>query len=143
MITYYEGSEIVPIYNEDYTSSTTAETDSNNGTRNIINSETKRDVVMQQNSGNSTPITAKIMQPKIEGAIVTAAGGGNINIKANIIQAVSAVTIAPSILGCIIFAVIGVLLPLFCCITTSLLVSEFIIFLVPLLASVSCVLLDV
>jgi len=92
MITYYEGSEVVPMYNEDYTSSSTQEADSNNGTRNILSSETKRDVVMSQDSGSSTPVTAKITQPKIEGAIVTAEGGGNINIKANIIQAVAAVT---------------------------------------------------
>ena len=92
MLTYSEGSEIVPIYNEDYTSSDTEETDTNGGIRNITSSNMKRDVIMQQSSGNSTPVTAKVIKPKIEGAIVTAEGGGDINIKSNIIQAVAAVT---------------------------------------------------
>ncbi|MCL2342029.1 MAG: hypothetical protein FWC53_03100 [Firmicutes bacterium] len=92
MLTYSEGSETVPVYNEDYTSSNTEETDTNGGIRNITSSNMKRDVIMQQNSGSSIPVTAKVVEPKIEGAIVTAEGGGDINIKSDIIQAVAAVT---------------------------------------------------
>ena len=39
-----------------------------------------------------TPITQKIIQPKIEGAIITAQGANNATVKTNVIQAVEAVT---------------------------------------------------
>lgn len=47
---------------------------------------------MTKKSGSKTIITQSIVSPKIEGAIVTAEGGNNTNTKANIIQAVEAVT---------------------------------------------------
>jgi len=47
---------------------------------------------MEQTNGDSTPVIAKTILPKIEGAIITAEGGSNINTKSNIIQAVCAVT---------------------------------------------------
>ena len=50
---------------------------------------TKKEIVKD---GNNIPITQKIKMPKIEGAIVTAIGAKDINIKKEIIQAVCAVT---------------------------------------------------
>ena len=38
------------------------------------------------------PITQKVVKPKVEGAIITAKGASNAEIKTNIIQAVEAVT---------------------------------------------------
>lgn len=43
-------------------------------------------------SGNKEPITKSIISPKIEGAIITASGAGSSEVRANIIQAVEAVT---------------------------------------------------
>ena len=42
--------------------------------------------------GDNKAITQTVILPKVEGAIVIAEGGGNATTKANIIQAVSAVT---------------------------------------------------
>ena len=42
--------------------------------------------------GNKTLITSKSVMPKVEGAIVIAEGAKNINIKTDIIKAVSSVT---------------------------------------------------
>ncbi len=39
-----------------------------------------------------TPITQKVVQPKIEGAIITAKGANDMTTKTNIIQAVEAAT---------------------------------------------------
>ena len=47
---------------------------------------------MREENGEKTPITQKVVQPKIEGAIITAKGANNADTKANIIQAVEAVT---------------------------------------------------
>ena len=65
LITFSETSKVVPIYNESSSKSQTEESD---------------------DSGE------KVVMPKIEGAIITAKGANNINVKNNIISAVEAAT---------------------------------------------------
>lgn len=91
-LNYSESSEVVAMYNESSTTSTTEETDDSGGTRKIEETDTQKEVIFQEEDGTKTPITAKIVNPKIEGAIVTAQGANNAEIKTNIIQAVEAVT---------------------------------------------------
>jgi len=92
LITYSQTSQTVPMYNEDTTQKDTEETDTNGGSRKVIETDVKRDVIYQESSGQKVPITQSIVSPKIEGAIITAQGAGNANVKADIIQAVEAVT---------------------------------------------------
>lgn len=92
LVTYSETSEVVAMYNETYTSSNTEETDTNGGVRKIEETDTNKEIIFEENDGEKTPITQKVIMPKIEGAIITAEGAGNVNIKTNIIQAVSAAT---------------------------------------------------
>ena len=92
LITYSETSSVAPIYNESQSISTTEETDSEGGKRTIESSNMNKEIVFEENNGESLPITEKIVMPKVEGAIVIAEGGGNPTIKTNIIQAVVAVT---------------------------------------------------
>ena len=80
------------MYNENSKTSTTEENDDSGGTRKIEETDTQKDVIYQENDGTKTPITAKIVKPKIEGAIITAQGVNDANVKNNIIQAVEAVT---------------------------------------------------
>lgn len=96
LITYSETSSIVPIYNESSSSTKTEEKDSGGGIRNIEESDTKKEVVVEQKSGESVPYTSKITMPKIEGALITAEGAGDAMVKSNIVQAVSAVTGLPT-----------------------------------------------
>lgn len=91
-ITYSQTSQIIPIYNEDISQKDTQEEDTQGGTRKVVETDTKKEVVYNEKSGSKTIITQSIVSPKIEGAIVTAKGGNNTNTKANIIQAVEAVT---------------------------------------------------
>lgn len=91
-LNYSESSEVVAMYNENSTTSTTEETDDSGGTRKIEETDTQKDVIFQEDDGTKTPITAKIIKPKIEGAIITAGGANNAEVKNNIIQAVEAVT---------------------------------------------------
>lgn len=92
LITYSETSEVVAMYNETYVSSSTEETDTNGGIRKIEQTDTNKEIIYEEKDGEKTPITQKIVMPKIEGAIITAEGAGNPNIKTNIIGAVSAAT---------------------------------------------------
>ena len=91
-INYSESSEVVAMYNENSQSSTTEETDTEGGVRKIETTDMQKDIIYQEENGVKTPMTQKVIEPKIEGAIITAKGAGNIDVKTNIIQAVEAVT---------------------------------------------------
>ena len=92
LINYSESSSLVPLYNESTTTSSTEEGDSGGGTRNITETENKKDVVFSESSGNKEPVTQKNIMPTIQGAIITADGAKDANVRKNIINAVGAVT---------------------------------------------------
>lgn len=91
-INYSESSETVAMYNENSKTSVTEETDTSGGVRKIESTDTQKEIVYQESDGDKIPIIQKTVEPKIEGAIITAKGASNINIKTNIIQAVEAAT---------------------------------------------------
>lgn len=92
LITYSQESTVIPMYDEDTSTSITEEQDSGGGTRTVNESTSKKDIIYEENNGVKMPITQSIINPKIEGAIVTAKGANDANVKTNIIQAVEAVT---------------------------------------------------
>ena len=89
LITYSQTSSIVPIYSESESRTTTEETDSSGGTRKQETASVNKEIITDKDKGT---VTKTVIMPKVEGAIVIAEGGSNVNIKANIIQAVAAVT---------------------------------------------------
>ena len=80
------------MYNENTKTSNTAETDTSGGTRTIQETDSQKEIIYEENDGEKTPITQKVVEPKIEGAIITAKGANNADVKSSIIQAVEAVT---------------------------------------------------
>ena len=92
LINYSESSSLVPLYNESTTTSSTEEGDTSGGTRNVTETETKKDVVFSEKSGNKEPVTQKTVMPTIQGAVITAEGAGDPIVKTNIINAVGALT---------------------------------------------------
>ena len=82
LITYNKTEEIVPVYNK------TNKKDAEGGTRTIEESDMSKEVIYQ----NDEIIVQKTISPKIEGAIITASGANNSEVKTNIIQAVEAAT---------------------------------------------------
>lgn len=91
-INYSESSETVAMYNENSKTSTTEETDKSGGTRKVEQTDSQKEVIYQEQNGTKIPIVQKTVEPKIEGAIITAKGAGDINVKTSIIQAVEAAT---------------------------------------------------
>ena len=91
-VNYSESSEVVAMYNETSKVSNTEETDTSGGVRKVQQTDTQKDIIYKEDDGDKTPITKKVIEPKIEGAIVTAKGATDATVKANIIQAVEAVT---------------------------------------------------
>lgn len=89
LITYSQTSSVIPMYSENENTSVTEETDSTGGTRKQESVNSSKEVIVDS---QNNAITKTVLLPKVEGAIVLAEGGGNANVKANIIQAVAAVT---------------------------------------------------
>lgn len=92
MITYSQTSQTIPLYNEDSSEKNTEETDTQGGNRKVTETDTKKEIIYKEESGEKIPITQSIVSPVMEGAIITAQGASNANVKTNIIQAVEAVT---------------------------------------------------
>lgn len=96
LITYSQSSEVIAMYNENNKNSTIEEKDSGGGIRTTEQIDTTRDIVYKEENGEKIPVTQKVINPKVEGAIITAKGANNATIKNNIIQAVEAVTGLPT-----------------------------------------------
>lgn len=93
LIKYSESSKIIAMYNETSSQNKTEENDGDGGTKSSTETEIKKEVVYSDDdNGNSKPITEKVIMPIIEGAIITAQGASNVNIKSSIVSAVEAVT---------------------------------------------------
>ena len=92
LITYSETREVVAMYNENLKESSTEEADTSGGTRKITEVDNSKEIIYKDENGGKVPVTQKIVLPKIEGAIVTAEGARNADVKANIIQAVEVAT---------------------------------------------------
>jgi len=95
-INYSQSSEVVAMYNENTKTSNTEENDTSGGTRKIQETDSQKDIIYQEENGEKIPITQKEINPKVEGAIITAKGANKEETKANIIQAVEAVTGLPT-----------------------------------------------
>lgn len=91
-LNYNESNEIVAMYNETSRTSITEESDTSGETRKVQENDLQKDIIFKEEDGEKKPITQKVVQAKIEGAIITAKGAGNASTKANIVQAVEAVT---------------------------------------------------
>ena len=91
-ISYSESSKTIAMYDEKTTTSSTEETDSSGGLRNTTSTQVQKDVIFSGKDGNQVPMTQKIIMPTIEGAIITAQGAKNANVKTNIVNAVKSAT---------------------------------------------------
>lgn len=92
LVTYSQTSQTIPLYNEESTQKDTQEEDNTGGTRKVVETDIKKEVIYQESNGTKNPITQSTISPKVEGAIITAQGATNSSVKTNIIQAVEAVT---------------------------------------------------
>ena len=89
LITYSETSKLVPIYNENSSESKTSEEDASGGSRVVESYDSSKEVITDD---SSSPITEKLIMPKIAGAIIICEGANNIDVKNNVISAVEAAT---------------------------------------------------
>ncbi|MFR5600990.1 MAG: stage III sporulation protein AG [Lachnospiraceae bacterium] len=76
--------------------STTKETDSSGGSRDITSRESEETTILMDGSSGSIPVLEKEVKPEIEGIIISAAGGGSPKVKAEISEAMEALFGIPS-----------------------------------------------
>ncbi|MCI8534669.1 MAG: stage III sporulation protein AG [Hungatella sp.] len=76
--------------------SSTQETDSNGGTRDIRSQEVSEGTILSGQSGLEGPLLEKELRPEISGVVVTATGGGSPTVQAEISAAVEALFDVPS-----------------------------------------------
>ncbi len=96
LVTYSQTSEVIAMYNENNSVSHTSETDSAGGSRTVEEETKNKEVIFTDEDGANVPATQTVVNPKIEGVIVTAEGADDANVKTNIISAVEAVTGVPT-----------------------------------------------
>lgn len=92
LIKYSESSTVVAMYNETTSESNSKENNGDGSTKDVTETESKKEIVYTDENGENKPITEKVVMPVIEGAIITAQGANNANIKSSIVSAVEAVT---------------------------------------------------
>ena len=88
LITYAQTEEIVPIYNENNSTSEIEEGEGNN--KKITKEEEISKDIILDNSSNV--LIQKKLSPKVEGAIIIANGVDDVNVKKDILSAVEVVT---------------------------------------------------
>ena len=96
MIVLRSSEERVWLTDRDTNSSSTRETDSGGGSRQIQSQEIREETVLTGQSGSAAPVLEKEVYPEISGVIVSAAGGGSPVVQAEISAAVEALFGVPS-----------------------------------------------
>lgn len=91
MITLQTSSEKVVEKDTPSTTQTVEEEDSGGGSRTTREESWSEETVYQEEKdGSRSPYVVKELEPKVEGVIVIAQGGGNAEVKQNILEAVQA-----------------------------------------------------
>lgn len=90
MIVLKSSSEKVVQVDGSSSYSLTEEQDSSGGTRRTENQEQERNTVLKSEGGESSPLIAKELRPELSGIIISAEGGGNPTVKAEISAAMEA-----------------------------------------------------
>jgi stage III sporulation protein AG len=90
MVTLSYGKEIVLSQDQTTDESVSKETDSEGGVREVTSSRIEVKNIIITENGKQKPLIVKEIQPKVEGAIIVAEGGGKAVIKEAIVSSVSA-----------------------------------------------------
>jgi len=92
MIAYKTGMETVPLL-DTKDNKTITEDNTGGAVRRTQQDLIETSIIFnQENNGSKEPYISKTIMPQVEGVIVTCEGGGDLNVRANIVKAVQAVT---------------------------------------------------
>ncbi len=95
MITLKSTEEKVLRIDRSESQSVTEETDSAGGSRSVKNGESQESTVLTGSGSSSQPIVEKELMPEIEGVVISAQGGGDVRLQAEISAAMEALFHVP------------------------------------------------
>lgn len=72
LISYSQSSVILPMYDENSKQSNIEENDTEGGIRKTTETNNQKTIIYKEINGEKVPITQSVVNPKIEGAIITA-----------------------------------------------------------------------
>jgi stage III sporulation protein AG len=96
MITYVNGNEIIPAYEEKESENKNIERDSAGGTREVMQRDCERKLAYQDEQGGlKKPIIIKNIYPSVKGVVVVAEGAKTPSVKEQILRAVQVLMDVP------------------------------------------------
>ena len=92
LITLVNGREIVVAQNRVHNESSTREVDSAGGNREIVDiRQEESKIIINGRTGREEPLVLKEIEPKVEGVVIVAEGGGEVSVRDALIRAAQAV----------------------------------------------------
>ena len=93
MVSYKSSPETVPLLDTKDNSTTTEENQNSGSSKKTEQKQSEATIIFnQEKSGDKVPYISKSIMPQVEGVVVIAEGGKDINVKADLVSAVCAVT---------------------------------------------------
>ncbi len=96
MISYLNGVEQIPMYDEKISTTITEESDNAGGTRKTSQTNNEHNIIFEEQNNKKAAVIKQTVMPEIIGVIVVAEGANNIKVKENIINAVEATVNIPT-----------------------------------------------
>ncbi len=96
MVSYQNGIEQIPMYDEKISTTITEETDSSGGTRKTSQTSNEHSIIFEEKSNTKAAVIKQTVMPEVIGVIVVADGANDVKVKENILKAVEATVDVPS-----------------------------------------------
>lgn len=96
MISYLNGIEQIPMYDEKISTTVTEESDREGGKRKTEQTNNEHNIIFEEKNSTKTAVIKQTIMPEIIGVLVVADGAGDLKVKENIIKAVEATVNVPS-----------------------------------------------
>lgn len=96
MISYLNGVEQIPMYDEKISTTITEESDREGGKRKTEQTNNEHNIIFEEKNSTKSAVIKQTVMPEIIGVVVVADGAGDLKVKENIIKAVEATVNVPS-----------------------------------------------
>lgn len=90
MVTFYSGSESVPVYNTKNSTSDTQEKDKEGGTRSVKQADRENNIIFEESDGVKKPYITKELLPKVKGVVIVADGAKDAEVRSSLAKATEA-----------------------------------------------------
>lgn len=96
MISYLNGIEQIPMYDEKISTTVTEESDNEGGKRKTEQTNNEHNIIFEEKNSTKSAVIKQTVMPEVIGVVVVADGATDLKVKENIIKAVEATVNVPS-----------------------------------------------